>query len=88
MAGAPRGVTGGGMPGLCRESRGQKGGAGTWALFAAVGGAGAHGVGTGEPRALHLLTVHFARGALRGGEEGAQGGHEAVGTRHAPPTLA
>lgn len=43
-----------------------RGGAGTWALLAAVGGADAHRVGTGEPWALHLLAVHFTRGALRG----------------------
>lgn len=61
------GTARGGTREPCREDGGQERGAGTWALLAAVGGVGTHGVGTGEPRALHLLTVHFTCGALQGG---------------------
>lgn len=71
------GIASGGTQELCREKRGQEWGAGTWALLAAVRGAGAHRVGTGEPWALHLLTVHFTCGALQGGH-GAHGRHRAV----------
>lgn len=62
------------------HQRGQEGAAGTWALLAAVGGAGSHRVGAGEAGALHLLAVHFARGALRG----ACGAHGGTGTRCCP----
>lgn len=65
------------LPGEQKAGRG----AGTWALLAAVGGAGTHGVGTGEPWALNLLAVHFTRGALRG-VQGTHGRHGAIGTRH------
>lgn len=58
------GIANGGTQELCRENGGQERGAGTWALLAAVRGAGTHGVGTSEPWALHLLAVHFTCGAL------------------------
>lgn len=58
-----------------RWTRGKQG-VHTWALLAAVGGADAHRVGTGEAWALHLLTVHFTRGALWGACTGLRGALE------------